>query len=94
MSKHYWFIVATIITYCQEIAVANLDCFTHTNRCGTTATYNTDQAKLGQIFFHHLIHSKKSFEDVNEHSICSLMHFFFQEATINGRPVQFSSGQY
>jgi hypothetical protein len=60
----------------------------------TLVKYNTTQAKLGQAFFSHLIHDNDSFKNVNEHNICSLMHFFFREATHNGQSVQFVSGEY
>ncbi|CAF0767267.1 unnamed protein product [Adineta ricciae] len=41
-----------------------------------------------------LIHNDRSFNDVNEHTVCSLMHFFFQEAAQNGKPVEFLSGMF
>ncbi len=54
--------------------------------------YNVTQANFGRAFFQHLIHDSDSFNDINEQNICSLMHFFIQEAAHNGRSVQFSSG--
>jgi hypothetical protein len=58
----------------------------------TVSKHNVTQASLGQAFFRHLIHDNDSFKYVNEHNICSLIHFFFQEAAHNGKPIQFSSG--
>ncbi len=58
----------------------------------TSTKYNITQANLGRAFFRQLIHDSDSFNDINESTICSLMHFFIQEAAYNGRSVQFSSG--
>lgn len=55
--------------------------------------YNETQVNLGRTFFAHLIHDNQSFKDINEQTICSLMHFFLREASINNRHVQFSHGK-
>ena len=58
----------------------------------STVKYNIARAQLGRSFFLDLIHNDRSFNDVNEDTVCSLMHFFFQEAAHNGKPVEFLSG--
>ncbi|CAF4158840.1 unnamed protein product [Rotaria magnacalcarata] len=54
--------------------------------------YDPLKANLGLIFFRHLIHDSDSHEHVNDENLCSLIHFFIQQATLNKRPVQFSTG--
>ena len=53
---------------------------------------NATRANHGREYFAKLIFSNDSYKDVNENSMCSLMHFFMQEAVINGRSVIFSRG--
>ncbi|CAF5171899.1 unnamed protein product, partial [Rotaria magnacalcarata] len=53
--------------------------------------YDPLKANLGLIFFRHLIHDSDSHEHVNDENLCSLIHFFIQQATLNKRPVQFST---
>jgi hypothetical protein len=62
------------------------------SRCILT-TCNTTKANLGRAFFHHLIHGNDSFNDINEHNMCFLMHFFVEEAAYNSRSTPFSSGE-
>ena len=53
---------------------------------------NATRANYGRTFFESLILNNDSYKDVNEDNICSLMHFFMQEAVLNGRPIKFSKG--
>ncbi len=53
---------------------------------------NATRANTGREFFAKLILNNDSYKDVNEDNICSLMHFFMQEAVMNGRPIKFSKG--
>lgn len=57
-----------------------------------TLRYNPIKADAGQAFFHELIHDNESFRNVNQDTMCTLLHFFIREASQNGRLVQFSSG--
>lgn len=60
---------------------------------GQAIHYNATRADLGHRFFRRLVDDEQSYTDINEESLCSLMHFFFREASHNGEPVQFSSGK-
>jgi len=60
--------------------------------CYTSPKYDVTKANLGRAFFRHLIRDNDSFKNVNEDNVCSLIHFFIQEAAHNGRPIRFSSG--
>ena len=64
------------------------------NTCCTSAKLNINatRANSGREFFANLISNNDSYKDVNEENICSLMHFFMQEAVMNGRPIKFSKG--
>jgi hypothetical protein len=53
---------------------------------------NATRANFGREFFINLIQNNESYKNVNEDNICSLMHFFMQEAVLNGRPIQFRRG--
>lgn len=53
---------------------------------------NATRANLGRNFFAEIIFNNNSYKDINEENICSLMHFFMQEAVLNGRPITFSKG--
>ena len=53
---------------------------------------NSTRANFGREYFANLILKNDSYKDVNEDNICSLMHFFMQEAVMNGRPIKFSKG--
>lgn len=53
---------------------------------------NATRANSGREYFAHLILNNDSYKEVNEDNICSLMHFFMQEAVMNGRPIKFSKG--
>ena len=53
---------------------------------------NATRANQGRAFFSQLIFHNQSYKDVNENNVCSLMHFFMQEALLNGRPIKFSKG--
>lgn len=53
---------------------------------------NATRANYGREYFSNLILNNNSYKDVNEDNICSLMHFFMQEAVMNGRPIKFSKG--
>jgi hypothetical protein len=53
---------------------------------------NSSRANAGRSFFAEMIHKNDSFQKINEDSVCSLMHFFMQEAALNGRPITFSKG--
>lgn len=53
---------------------------------------NATRANSGREYFAELILNNDSYKDVNEDKICSLMHFFMQEAVMNGRPIKFSKG--
>ncbi len=87
------FIVLLLIWICHQTITSNkVDVSTVDDPCCTLAKYNETQANLGQAFFHHLIYDNDTFKDVNEHNVCSLIHFFFREASHNGQSVQFSSG--
>ncbi|CAM4833813.1 unnamed protein product [Rotaria magnacalcarata] len=55
---------------------------------------NATNANHGREFFKKLILNNESYKDVNENNICSLMHFFMQEAALNGRPITFSKGMF
>jgi hypothetical protein len=55
---------------------------------------NATRANFGREFFANLILNNDSYKDVNEDNICSLIHFFMQEAVMNGRPIQFSKGMF
>jgi hypothetical protein len=55
--------------------------------------HNTTKADLGHLFFRHMIDENESFKNINEENMCSLMHFFFREASHNGQSIQFSSGK-
>ncbi|CAF4370432.1 unnamed protein product [Rotaria sp. Silwood2] len=55
---------------------------------------NSTRANHGRNFFAKLILNNESYKDVNEDNICSLMHFFMQEAVLNGRPITFSKGMF
>jgi hypothetical protein len=59
-----------------------------------SSSYNATKASLGQAFFHDLIHDDQSYKNVNEQSLCSLIHFFIREANHNGQSVQFASGMF
>lgn len=61
-------------------------------RVCTTALFNATQANLGRSFFHRIIEDDNSYLDVNERTMCALMHFLFQEAKQNKRSIRFSSG--
>jgi hypothetical protein len=87
------FIVLLLIWVChQTITDDDVDVSFDNGLCRTSAKYNVTQANMGQAFFHHLIYVNDSFKDVNEHNVCSMIHFLIREATHNGQPVQFSSG--
>lgn len=58
----------------------------------TPLYYDPLKAKLGSIFFRRLINENDSHKLVNEENLCSLMHFFIQQATFNNRRVQFTTG--
>jgi hypothetical protein len=77
---------------CQKIADDGINVSAVRDSCPTLTKYNATQANLGQAFFHRLIHDNDSFKHVNEHNVCSLIHFFIREAAHNGRPIQFSTG--
>jgi hypothetical protein len=53
---------------------------------------NATRANHGREVFSNFIFHNESYKDVNEDNICSLMHFFMQEAALNGRPIKFSKG--
>jgi hypothetical protein len=53
---------------------------------------NATRANYGREYFANLILNNDSYKDVNENNICSLMHFFMQEAVMNERPIKFSKG--
>ncbi len=53
---------------------------------------NATRANYGREYFANLILNNDSYKNVNEDNICSLMHFFMQEAVMNGRPIKFSKG--
>ena len=55
---------------------------------------NATRANAGREFFSELIFNNQSYRDINENQICSLMHFFMQEAVLNGRPMKFSKGMF
>jgi hypothetical protein len=55
---------------------------------------NATRANAGRKYFASLILHNESYKNVNEDNICSLMHFFIQEAALNGRPIKFSKGLY
>ncbi|CAF4625672.1 unnamed protein product [Rotaria sp. Silwood1] len=55
---------------------------------------NATRANHGREYFSKLILNNESYKDVNEDKICSLMHFFMQEAVLNGRPITFSKGMF
>ncbi len=55
---------------------------------------NATRANSGREFFANLILNNDSYKNVNEDNICSLMHFFMQEAVLNGRPIKFAKGFY
>ena len=78
--------------YYQVTTTDKMDVCSVDSTCHTSPKYNITQANLGRVFFRHLIHDNDSFKYVNEQNVCSLIHFFIQEAAHNGQPVQFSSG--
>jgi hypothetical protein len=53
---------------------------------------NATRANHGREFFSKMILDNDSYKDINEDNICSVMHFFMQEAVLNGRPIKFSKG--
>ena len=55
---------------------------------------NATRANLGREFFSEMIFNNDSYRMINEENICSLMHFFMQEAVLNGRPITFSKGDF
>jgi len=55
---------------------------------------NATRANYGREYFANLILNNDSYKNVNEDNICSLMHFFMQEAVMNGRPIKFSKGSF
>ncbi len=86
--KIYWYVVLTLIwVFYETISAVN-------HPCCTLAKYNATQTNQGRAFFRHLISHSDAFNDVNDHTICSLIHFFMQEAAHNNQPIQFSSGLY
>ncbi|UJR16762.1 hypothetical protein I4U23_003662 [Adineta vaga] len=55
---------------------------------------NATRANFGRKFFAEIILNDQSYRDINEDNICSLLHFFMQEAILNGQPIQFSKGMF
>lgn len=55
---------------------------------------DVDRANVGREFFAEMILDEQSYKDINEDRICSLMHFFMQQAALNRQPIQFSRGMF
>lgn len=77
---HFYYTLLLTVIYHQTIACL-------------TVNYNMTKADLGHLFFRHIIDQNESLKNINEENMCSLIHFFFREASHNGQSIQFSSGK-
>jgi hypothetical protein len=53
---------------------------------------DSKKANLGKDFFRQLIINSDISEEVNPDNICNLMHFLFQQASINNKSITFTEG--
>ena len=53
---------------------------------------NANRANQGEQFFRELATLKKFNEEIAEEKMCNLMHFLFQQASLNNKPIDFSQG--
>ncbi len=53
---------------------------------------DSKKANLGKDFFRQLTIKSDLYEEVNPENICNLMHFLFQQASINNKSIIFKEG--
>ena len=64
--------------------------------CCLTPKENIDskKANLGKDFFRQLTTMSDLQPTINHDNICYLMHFLFQQASINNKPIRFDQGLF